>query len=94
MKLKVAVTDACIFIDLFDLDLVNAFFQLEIEILTTAPVYFELYYEQQQILKAYQTVDRLIIHNLNEDDFLQIQSDPYPKSLSETDKSVLHVANN
>ena len=93
MKLKVAVTDACIFIDLFDLGLINAFFQLEIDILTTAPVYFELYYEQQQILKAYQTVDRLIVHNLNEDDFLQIQSDPYPKSLSETDKSVLHVAN-
>lgn len=93
MKLKIAVTDACIFIDLYDLDLVNAFFQLEIDIHTTTSVYFELYSEQQQILKAYQSVDRLIVHNLKEEDFLQIQSEPYPKSLSETDKSVLHVAN-
>lgn len=93
MKLKIAVTDACIFIDLYDLGLVNEFFQLDIEIHTTTSVYFELYPEQQQILKAYQTGDRLIIHNLKEEDFLHIQSEPYPKSLSETDKSVLHIAN-
>ena len=93
MKLKIAVTDACIFIDLYDLGLVNEFFQLEIEIHTTTSVYFELYSEQQQILKAYQSVDRLIVHNLKEEDFLQIQSELYPKFLSETDKSVLYVAN-
>ncbi len=93
MKLKIAVTDACIFIDLYDLGLVNSFFKLEIEIHTTTSVYFELYPEQQQLLKAYQSVDRLIVHNLKEEDFLQIHSEPYPKSLSETDKSVLHIAN-
>lgn len=93
MKLKIAVTDACIFIDLYDLGLVTSFFKLQVEIHTTSSVYFELYDEQQQVLKAYQSVDRLIVHNLKEEDFLQIHSEPYPKSLSETDKSVLHVAN-
>lgn len=93
MKLKIAVTDACIFIDLYDLGLVKAFFQLEVDIHTTSLVYFELYSEQQQILKAYQSVDRLIVHNIKEEDFLLIQSESFPKSLSETDKSVLHVAN-
>ncbi|PVD50404.1 hypothetical protein DC498_20000 [Terrimonas sp.] len=93
MKLKIAVTDACIFIDLYDLGLVPLFFKLEIEIHTTSSVYFELYAEQQQVLKAYQSVDRLFIHNLKEEDFLQIYSASYPKSLSETDKSVLHIAN-
>lgn len=93
MKLIIAVTDACIFIDLYDLGLVNSFFQLDVEIHTTASVYFELYNEHQEILKAYQSVDMLIVHNLKEEDFLQIQSEPYPKSLSETDKSVLHIAN-
>lgn len=92
MKLKVAVTDACIFIDLFDLDLVNAFFQLEIDIHTTTSVYFELFVEQQQVLITYQSIAKLLIHNLKEDDYLQIQSEPYPKSLSQTDKSVLHIA--
>lgn len=93
MKIKIAITDACIFIDLYDLGLVSSFFGLEVEIHTTSSVYFELYPEQQQVLKAYQSVNRLIIHNLTEDDFLQIHSEPYPKSLSETDKSVLHIAN-
>ncbi|OJV36294.1 MAG: hypothetical protein BGO33_04685 [Bacteroidia bacterium 43-41] len=93
MKLKIAVTDACIFIDLYDLGLVASFFQLEIEIHTTSSVYFELYSEQQQVLKAYQSVNKLIVHNLIEEDFLQIHSESYPKSLSETDKSVLHIAN-
>ncbi len=91
--MKIAVTDACIFIDLYDLGLVASFFSLELEIHTTSAVFFELYDEQQQVLKAYQSVDRLIVHNLREEDFLQIHSEPYPKSLSETDKSVLHVAN-
>lgn len=93
MKTKIAVTDACIFIDLYDLGLVASFFNLEIEIHTTSSVYFELYPEQQQVLKAYQSVDRLIVYNLQEQDFIEIYSEEYPKSLSETDKSVLHIAN-
>lgn len=93
MNIKIAVTDACIFIDLYDLGLVTSFFNLELEIHTTSAVYFELYDEQQQVLKAYQSVDRLFVHNLKEEDFRQIHSESYPKSLSETDKSVLHVAN-
>ncbi len=93
MKIKIAVTDACIFIDLYDLGLVASFFNLEIEIHTTSSVYFELYPEQQQVLKAYQSVDRLIVHNLQEQDFLEIYLEEYPKSLSETDKSVLYIAN-
>ena len=93
MKTKLAVTDACIFIDLYDLGLISPFFKLEIEIHTTSAVYFELYEKQQQVLHAYQLVEKLIIHNLKERDFIEIHSEPYPKSLSETDKSVLHIAN-
>lgn len=93
MKLKIAVTDACIFIDLYDLGLINSFFKLSIEIHTTSAVYFELYEKQQQVFDAYHSNNRLIIHNLKEDDFIQIHSEAYPRSLSETDKSVLHIAN-
>jgi rRNA-processing protein FCF1 len=93
MKLIVAVTDACIFIDLLDLELVNSFFNLDLDINTTSAVMHELNYEQQQILKAYQSVGRLTVHNLQEHDFFEIYSEQYPKSLSETDKSVLHIAN-
>ncbi|MDR0618741.1 MAG: hypothetical protein LBG17_02455 [Bacteroidales bacterium] len=93
MKMKVAVTDACIFIDLHDLELVTSFFALDIEIHTTSAILYELYSEQQQILKAYQSVNKLIVHNLQEQDFIEIYSEEYPKSLSETDKSVLYIAN-
>ena len=64
MKIKIAVTDACIFIDLCDLGLVAYFFDLNIEVHTTSSVFFELYLEQQQILKAYQSVGILTVHNL------------------------------
>lgn len=93
MKLKIAVTDACIFIDLYDLDLLSSFFNLEMELHTTSAVLFELYPELQQILKIYRSVDKLVVHNLQEEDFVAIDSEIYPKSLSATDKSVLYVAN-
>lgn len=93
MKLTIAVTDACIFIDLFDLELIASFFNLELEVHTTSAVYFELHIDQQRVLKTYQSANRLIIHNLEENHLIKIFSENYPKSLSETDKSVLYVAN-
>lgn len=93
MKIKIAVTDACIFIDIYNLDLVSTFFKLQLEIHTTSSVFFELNDMQQQIFKAYQNVGLLTIHNLHQTDFIEIYTNPYPKSLSEADKSVLHIAN-
>jgi rRNA-processing protein FCF1 len=93
MKCKVAVIDACIFIDLHDLGLTNSFFKLNLDIHSTSSVMFELYIEQRQILETYQSVKKLTIHNLQENDFIEISSENYPKSLSETDKSVLFIVN-
>jgi hypothetical protein len=64
-----------------------------LEVHTTSTVLHELYSEQQQILKAYQSVGKLAVHNLQEQDFIEICLEKYPKSLSEADKSVLHIAN-
>ena len=93
MKIIIAVTDANIFIDLYYLGLTNSFFNLDLEIHTTSTVLYELYSDQQEILRAYQSVGRLEVHNLQEQDFIKIYSEAYPKSLSETDKSVLYIAN-
>lgn len=93
MKIKIAVTDANIFIDLYNLGLTNLFFNLELEVHTTAAVLYELYATQQDALRAYQSLNKLIIHNLQEQDFIEIYNKNYPKSLSEADKSVLHIAN-
>jgi rRNA-processing protein FCF1 len=93
MKLKIAVTDANIFIDLFDVGLIDTFFNLNLEIHTTEAVFYELYLEQQEVLNTFRYVGKLVVHNLQEQDFIEIYNENYPKSLSEADKSVLHVAN-
>ncbi|MEM9673992.1 MAG: hypothetical protein ACFB15_20730 [Cyclobacteriaceae bacterium] len=93
ITLRLAVTDACIFIDLLDLDLTSSFFGLDLEVHTTREVMDELFSGQQEILKAYQTVGKLTVHNLASDDLLAIQATNYPKALSQQDKSVIHLAN-
>lgn len=90
--MKLAVTDACIFIDLIELRLTSEFFKLPIEIHTSLDVYNELYPEQKEILKAYSSVGKLIIHNLSSSDKLKIQKIQFPKSLSDNDKTVIYLA--
>lgn len=90
--MKIAITDACIFIDLIELRLTSQFFGLQIETHTSLDVYNELYPEQQELLKAYQSIGKLIIHNINEEERIQIQNEKFPRSLSDIDKSVIFLA--
>jgi len=91
--MKLAVTDACIFIDLIELQLSSEFFGLPIEIHTSLDVFNELYTEQKEILKAYHSVGKLSIHNLSSQEKTNIREEKYPRSLSENDKTVLFLAN-
>lgn len=61
--MRIAITDACIFIDLIELQLTSQFFGLDIEIHTTLDVYNELYIEQQEWLKVYWSFGKLTLHN-------------------------------
>ncbi|ERM81191.1 hypothetical protein P872_20355 [Rhodonellum psychrophilum GCM71 = DSM 17998] len=88
----VAVTDACIFIDLIELDIVTDFFQSGMELHTTVAVLNELYQEQKLILEAYQSVNKLYVHNLREEDFLEMEDIPFPRGLSQEDRSVIYLA--
>lgn len=90
--MKIAITDACIFIDLHDLNLTISFFSLDLEVHTSLDVFNELYPEQQNLLKAFISVNKLTIHNLLETDRIEIFETLYPKSLSEMDKTVLYLA--
>lgn len=94
---RIAVTDACIFIDLIELSLITPFFQLgnttlELEIHTTLEVVDELYPEQQEILKAYEAVNKLTVHIVNAKGLEEIQSFAFPKALSQQDRSVIYIA--
>jgi predicted nucleic acid-binding protein len=90
--MKVAITDACIFIDLIELQLTSHFFGLQIEIHSSLDVYNELYPEHQELLKAYQSIRKLIIHNITYEERILIQNEKFPRSLSEIDKSVIFLA--
>lgn len=90
--MKIAITDACIFIDILDLQLTSAFFGLELEIHTSADVFNELFPQHQEILKAFQSVGKLIVHNILEEDRKHISQMELPNSLSTNDKTVIYLA--
>ena len=89
---KVAITDACIFIDIYELQLLTHFFALPLEVHTTIDVMNELVTEQRQQLLVYQTTKKLTIHIADEGDKKNIRLNNYPRSLSESDCSVLYFA--
>lgn len=90
--MRIVVTDACIFIDIMDLQLTAAFFGLELEIHTTQDVFNELYQNQQQILQAYQRSKKLMIHVLSPQEQRELLEENFPVSLSPEDCSVIYVA--
>lgn len=88
--MKVAITDANIFIDLIYIGLCEELFEINLEIHTTIEVYDELNSKQQKFLDPYMANDFLTIHSEKEKNLTQtIQS---KRNLSESDKSVLYLA--
>jgi len=90
--MKIVVTDACIFIDVIELQLTAKFFGLNLEIHTTRDVFDELYSEQQQILEAYHQNHRLTIHILSSGEKAALLSEEFSKALSPEDRSVVYIA--
>lgn len=90
--MKVAITDACIFIDLHDLNLTNLLFKLPIEVHTSIDVFNELYDNQKNVLWAFQSMGVLTVHNITGSERVEIYNRKYPKSLSNSDTTVLFLA--
>ena len=90
--MKLAIADACIFIDLYELNLTSQFFGLEFEFHTSVDVFKELFENQQMLLIEFQSVGKLHIHNISETERNEIRAGSYPRSLSESDKTVIHLA--
>jgi hypothetical protein len=90
--MRIAVTDACIFIDILDLKIASLFFGLDLDIHTSFDVFNELYDEQKELLKAYELGGKLKIHNITSEERLEIMASNFPKSLSDNDKTVIFLA--
>lgn len=88
--MKLAVTDANIFIDLIQVDCLQFFFELGIELYTTHEVLEELYDEQKAVLDKYVRTGKLRL----EYGFLyerEIKAS-VSKKLASADKSVFYLA--
>ena len=72
--MKIAVTDACIFIDILELELCPDFFRLEMEIHTTCEVWEELIDDQKETLELFRSTNRLTVHFLEVEDLDIISS--------------------
>lgn len=90
--MRIVVTDACIFIDILELEISSNFFLLNMEIHTTYEVWDEVNEEGQEILKIYRVDKKLTIHILEPNEHQEIAKRNYPKALSPPDQSVLYMA--
>lgn len=90
--MKIVVTDACIFIDVIELQLTSRFFGLNLDIHTTADVLNELYPAQQQVLEGYKANSKLTVHILTGEEQTALMSEEFPKALTPEDRSVVFVA--
>lgn len=90
--MKIAVTDSSVFIDLFLLDEISAFFQLPFEIHTTSLIIEELFPEQKDCLKQKASLGKLTIYSLSLEDWEHAPDFGFSKRLTDPDKSVLLYA--
>jgi predicted nucleic acid-binding protein len=88
--MKIAITDANIFIDLIHLGLCGKLFALGFEVHTAREVYEELHEDQQAKLDEFATSSLLTIHKPKEIELLPLLK--ANKGLSESDKVVVQLA--
>lgn len=88
--MKIAITDANIFIDLIHIELHGELFAADLEIHTTLSVYDELNDLQQRTLSEYLSQKQFTLHSNEAENIpLEIQQN---RSLSPSDKSVFSLA--
>lgn len=92
--MRIAVTDANIFIDLHYLAWLPRLVELDLEIHTTNYVLDELNAEQVAALIALRNQRQLLVYTLSDEQLILLASTPFPHTLSEADKSVLWYAQN
>ncbi|MCB0517310.1 MAG: hypothetical protein H6577_27005 [Lewinellaceae bacterium] len=90
--MRLAVTDANIFIDLIKLDLVAHLFVIELEIFTTAEVLEELNDHQTEVLNGFHREGLLSIHVLTNDQHKAVGALKIHVGLSYTDRTVIVLA--
>lgn len=90
--MKIAVTDANIFIDLIKLQWLGFLFSIEPEIYTTLEVVEELKPAQHDQLQGFIQASTLTVYLFNSAEFEQISNMDAPRALTTIDKSLVFLA--
>lgn len=90
--MRIAITDANIFIDLIRLQILHFLFILELEITTTLEVFEELHEWQQQELQHFIDLGQLTLHIFSVDEWGELQSLPKTRGLTMEDLSIAFLA--
>ncbi len=88
----IAVTDANIFIDLIKLDLLGYLFDLGYSVHTTAEVYNQLNDDQEKVAKAFVQSNQLLVYYFSVNEYEELMSIDFPRSLELADRSVFFYA--
>lgn len=89
--MKLTITDANIFIDLFELDLIDYLFSIGLDVHTSQDVLEELFDEQIEILTKFVKVGTLKILILTPPDYAEIAKMKVNRGFSEADKTLLFL---
>lgn len=91
--MRVAITDANVFIDLITVELLEYLFEIDYEIHTTREVLNELFDEQKALLADFENNGELQVKVFTAQELVELQNAGFPKGLSIVDCGVLYFAN-
>ena len=90
--MNIAITDANIFIDLFELELLPLLFDLDLSIHTTKEVFLECDKEQREQLATFVEKQQLLVHILTEVQVKELTTLSFSSRLSFSDQTILSLA--
>lgn len=91
--MRIAITDANVFIDLITAELLDYLFEIKYEIHTTREVINELLDEQAAQLTVFKNEGKLQVKGFTSQQLTALQGEGFPKGLSIVDCGVLYFAN-
>jgi hypothetical protein len=90
--MKLAVTDANIFIDLTKLQLLGYLFSIDIQVHTTAEIVDQLNASQQEKIIPFVQANSLLVCNFSSEELTEIVEMDCPRALDIADKTVYYLA--
>lgn len=90
--MKIAITDVCLLLLLYELKLATQFFKLEVEVHISTHIVDELRSDQQEYTKELVDAKKVIIHDLNEDDLKALREMSLPSSFCFNEKTGIYIA--